>query len=243
MRLFRRRGDHDWRPISIHAPREGCDSVPGHDSHLLLAFQSTHPVRGATRDGASVTRLGRFQSTHPVRGATNAASNCSTISIISIHAPREGCDRYHRVVKLHDRISIHAPREGCDTLVGMSDRRTRQFQSTHPVRGATNAQQAERTFIEFQSTHPVRGANANTYDYNMWTPFQSTHPVRGATRLDITRRRGQRISIHAPREGCDMYIARADTDGIISIHAPREGCEPRGQHTSSPDQHFNPRTP
>ena len=116
-----------------------------------------------------------------MRGATRVEIIVQAAKDISIHAPREGCDRYHRVVKLHDRISIHAPREGCDTLVGMSDRRTRQF----------------------QSTHPVRGANANTYDYNMWTPFQSTHPVRGATRLDITRRRGQRISIHAPREGCD----------------------------------------
>ena len=109
--------DHARRPreISIHAPREGCD-VP----IVILAvfygiFQSTHPVRGATRDGASVTRLGRFQSTHPVRGATNAASNCSTISIISIHAPREGCDR-HQDSRRHGKTS---------------------FQSTHPVRGAT----------------------------------------------------------------------------------------------------------
>ena len=131
--------DHARRPreISIHAPREGCD-VP----IVILAvfygiFQSTHPVRGATRDGASVTRLGRFQSTHPVRGATNAASNCSTISIISIHAPREGCDRRPtarpsamryfnprtpcgvrrqrgRAERSAVRISIHAPREGCD---------------------------------------------------------------------------------------------------------------------------------
>mgnify|MGYP004441631819 CR=1 FL=1 len=76
-------------------------------------------------------------------------------------------------------ISIHAPREGCDIMLKRSDDMT-QFQSTHPVRGATaglggyqanqlisihapregcdNAQQAERTFIEFQSTHPVRGA-------------------------------------------------------------------------------------
>ena len=35
-----------------------------------FAFQSTHPVRGATASSASeITREG-FQSTHPVRGAT-----------------------------------------------------------------------------------------------------------------------------------------------------------------------------
>ena len=56
--------------ISIHAPREGCDSL-----NLIApnaqAFQSTHPVRGATialTETAYVPPL--FQSTHPVRGAT-----------------------------------------------------------------------------------------------------------------------------------------------------------------------------
>ena len=34
--------------ISIHAPREGCDSATRNDSHTVSVFQSTHPVRGAT---------------------------------------------------------------------------------------------------------------------------------------------------------------------------------------------------
>ena len=36
-----------------------------------VKFQSTHPVRGATRDlAAHITQSLKFQSTHPVRGAT-----------------------------------------------------------------------------------------------------------------------------------------------------------------------------
>ena len=35
--------------ISIHAPREGCDVAPGAHTVMALEFQSTHPVRGATR--------------------------------------------------------------------------------------------------------------------------------------------------------------------------------------------------
>ena len=33
--------------------------------------------------------------------------------------------------------------------------------------------------------------------------FQSTHPVRGATPMSDYKQRMIRISIHAPREGCD----------------------------------------
>ena len=55
---------------------------------------------------------------------------------------------------------------------------TRQFQSTHPVRGAT-----------------IREAIANHVE------FQSTHPVRGATPSASHRRGTEKFSIHAPREG------------------------------------------
>ncbi len=34
--------------ISIHAPREGCDTTKRLDADNTTAFQSTHPVRGAT---------------------------------------------------------------------------------------------------------------------------------------------------------------------------------------------------
>ena len=57
---------------------------------------------------------------------------------ISIHAPREGCDN-DVAANYFDRIiiSIHAPREGCDGRNDMDDETAEEFQSTHPVRGAT----------------------------------------------------------------------------------------------------------
>ena len=33
------------------------------------------------------------------------------------------------------------------------------------------------------------------------------------------------ISIHAPREGCDMAYGETYEEFVISIHAPREGCD------------------
>ena len=81
-------------PISIHAPREGCDTR----TTLLL---SSHPP---------------FQSTHPVRGATNETFRLAEDVYISIHAPREGCDETALNDMQSTSISIHAPREGCDII-------------------------------------------------------------------------------------------------------------------------------
>ena len=58
-------------PVSIHAPREGCDPIVAtlNLSHSL--FQFTHPGRGATEaDIASTEASTEFQFTHPGRGAT-----------------------------------------------------------------------------------------------------------------------------------------------------------------------------
>ena len=55
--------------------------------------------------------------------------------------------------------------------------------------------------------------------------FQSTHPVRGATLHIMADFMGKGISIHAPREGCDLVGGGAAHASDISIHAPREGCD------------------
>ena len=53
--------------------------------------------------------------------------------------------------------------------------------------------------------------------------FQSTPPARGATILPRNAWYVKRISIHAPREGGDLYLPVACDISVISIHAPREG--------------------
>ena len=62
---------------------------------------------------------------------------------ISIHAPREECD----IRVITDRvyyvyISIHAPREECDEVYEPKRRVVMSFQSTHPVRSATDGENA-----------------------------------------------------------------------------------------------------
>ena len=148
-----------------------------------FTFQSTHPLRGATRaarpeqDRANYfnprtpcgvrqehkppnTFAAQFQSTHPLRGATELALS------------------------------------GCCCYV---------FQSTHPLRGATCTKRSNFLYRSFQSTHPLRGATifvlptiqpfelisihaplAGCDQTRSCCPpelpqFQSTHPLRGAT--------------------------------------------------------------
>ena len=145
--------------ISIHAPRVGCDPPPQRSPgpavdfnprtpcgvrrpfgllHLpIWAFQSTHPVWGATSTPATAAWMDGdfnprtpcgvrllffagiilpllFQSTHPVWGATGAAGPPGRGGGISIHAPRVGCDRHCGPIGGCPVISIHAPRVGCD---------------------------------------------------------------------------------------------------------------------------------
>ena len=100
------------------------------------------------------------------------------------------------------------------------------------------------TMIEFQSAHPVRGATFFGFRILPAPLFQSTRPVWGAT---LTARRWPtdgKISIHAPRVGrdcCARMVAAAHSD-----FNPRAPCGVRrwaSRSSDLPRQYFNPRTP
>ena len=78
--------------ISIHAPRAGSDDLALLVQMILIPFQSTLPVRGATKAKFRRTAVRAFQSTLPVRGATLPFLSAPMPSLISIHAPRAGSD-------------------------------------------------------------------------------------------------------------------------------------------------------
>ena len=144
---------------------------------------------------------------------------------------------------------------------------TYEFQSTHPVRGATACRYPlaylvaisihapregcdysyrghEYTVYEFQSTHPVRGATPPIYSCRDASGFQSTHPVRGATTETTIRTNTQTVfqSTHPVRGATHITITNNGTQ-IISIHAPREGCDRTRAVNGNDTANFNPRTP
>ena len=126
---------------------------------MYCQFQSTHPLRGATGYKIYFDISQIFQSTHPLRGATHCFLTLKGNVFISIHAPLAGCDNlgggvighllyfnprtpcgvrpYVRGLVDQDSISIHAPLAGCDVECGLRLIGYSQFQSTHPLRGAT----------------------------------------------------------------------------------------------------------
>ena len=78
-------------------------------------FQSTRPMRGATREIRNLFEIEQFQSTRPMRGATCAVDRVGLGCVVSIHAPHAGRDFFLKCSK------------ACLEM----------FQSTRPMRGAT----------------------------------------------------------------------------------------------------------
>ena len=119
----------------------------------------------------------------------------------------------------------------------------------------------------FQFTHPGRGATPPQVPTNGHaTRFNSRTP--GGVRQGLADRRHalRRVSIHAPREGCDADAQvlptrsrrfnsrtpggvrlRRTGKGIsfrrVSIHAPREGCDGHWGQMEVLEGGFNSRTP
>ena len=101
--------------ISIHAAREGGDAFTASIGTKLAAFQSTPPVKAATRCNHKGRRNLRI-SIHAAREGGDLAMLMlrHAYLYISIHAAREGGDDVTSGSSCRGSISIHAAREGGD---------------------------------------------------------------------------------------------------------------------------------
>ena len=90
----------------------------------VTAFQSTHPLRGATQIGAQHVEQQQISIHAPLAGCDALKLNPYIDQEISIHAPLAGCDLLDYQGGDNGEISIHAPLAGCDSpeksLPGMS---------------------------------------------------------------------------------------------------------------------------
>ena len=83
-------------------------------SHSIFQFQSTHPLRDATkREEKDVVYL-EISIHAPLAGCDEEGKIHLTMDGISIHAPLAGCDVLALLIGLVASISIHAPLAGCD---------------------------------------------------------------------------------------------------------------------------------
>ena len=209
--------------ISIHAPREGCDSRCPQPELPKTQFQSTHPARGATRISTHCCVTCTFQSTHPARGATRCSRGC---------------------LDTRSNFNPRTPRGVRPLFVSAFDQYDYDFNPRTPRGVRRHHQVPSIAGTRFQSTHPARGATWPTDDIDEAARISIHAPREGCDMARSGLRRLTWISIHAPREGCDACpVTWSAAQRRISIHAPREGCDGRrpDRRPSSPD--FNPRTP
>ena len=125
-----------------------------------------------------------FQSTHPVWGATLRLMVQQLLKKeISIHAPRVGCDLSVNVLRIN--LVDFNPRTPCGVRLFLNF----DFQCTSDY---------------FNPRTPC-GVRPEDVAYTIAKQrFQSTHPVWGATLAKVVFGVGHKISIHAPRVGCDV---------------------------------------
>ena len=145
--------------ISIHAPRAGRDQATNQYYRQPDSFQSTRPVRGAT-GYTGYYGVPTLISIHAPRAGRDVLLSIlpTPVTMISIHAPRAGRDQ-DSVIMRSERLYFN-PRAPCGARlisIGLF-LPTLAFQSTRPVRGATEHRNNQYTHLQFQSTRPVRGA-------------------------------------------------------------------------------------
>ena len=106
-------------------------------AHLYGHFNPRSPCGERRKECGHYDASAKFQSTLPVRGATKKSEGFRRIEQISIHAPRAGSDRAER--NAVDALSNFNPRSPCGERQGCVRIRiwSQRFQSTLPVRGAT----------------------------------------------------------------------------------------------------------
>ena len=145
-------------------------------------------------------QTGKFQSTHPLRGATKGGLGAILVIAISIHAPLAGCDHglhHHRARRRHfnprtpcgvrrpqrrerraaKNISIHAPLAGCDARVRERQGWEKDFNPRTPcgVRPKRSTRSRRRSSISIHAPLAgcdlgIHGRRRRVRDFNPRTP-------------------------------------------------------------------------
>ena len=133
----------------------------------------------------------------------------------------------------HIFISIHAPLAGRDDGRPRRQEGERYFNPRAPCGARPCTVSPSSVRVPFQSTRPLRGATQAAVDYSSSHSISIHAPLAGRDQCDRGYRRYAGISIHAPLAGRDSSTwphARPRPVGAvpgISIHAPLAGRDQR----------------
>ena len=130
----RNSGAYYFNPRSPYGERQN----PRRVFRMIDIFQSTLPLRGATKFKV-VHAVQKNISIHaPLTGSDSQVRGVKNDQFISIHAPLTGSDKFGQIQRQFFHISIHAPLTGSDFPATVDNISCWKFQSTLPLRGATS---------------------------------------------------------------------------------------------------------
>ena len=125
-----------------------------------------------------------FQSTPPLREATYLLTEGLGEAHVSIHASLAGGDSQHKAIRALLTVSIHASLAGGDAAVAVSTLSRLTFQSTPPLREATQLLIDVGTLFEVSIHASLAGGDSSrAIEREGFFVFQSTPPLREATKF------------------------------------------------------------
>ena len=166
-----------------------------------------------------------FQSTRPIRGATLLLVDAAVGADISIHAPHTGRDEYQAFVdKFKPKFQSTRPIRGA-TVASLTGFGADQFQSTRPIRGATQHPRTAFFLPSYFNPRAPYGARRRHLVVNAQGRIISIHaPHTGRdTVIHFTLRILTDFNPHAPYGARPVEIGGDTTKLGISIHAPHTG--------------------
>ena len=168
-------------------------------------FQFTHPGRGATV-GCGHRRRGRGRFNSRTPGGVRHRTRVTEQWIRSFNSRTPGGVRRWR---------------------GFFQGRFSMFQFTHPGRGATPTSTSIAALSPRFNSRTPGGVRLEMHcEANGATEFQFTHPGRGATPQRLHRKdRTNQFQFTHPGRGATDFKGLSGTLTLVSIHAPREGCD------------------
>ena len=190
--------------ISIHAPHAGSDQTGKGCLGSRSNFNPRSPCGERLSEAIASAVSCIFQSTLPMRGATHVHVGGHRARDISIHAPHAGSDAVRGSAWRGGAISIHAPHAGSDDPGKPEAPGARHFNPRSPCGERPSGGMPWHRRCQFQSTLPMRGATDVLHPWTTLVAFQSTLPMRGATTVFPRMAIGDDISIHAPHAGSDV---------------------------------------
>ena len=190
--------------VSIHAPRVGRDGVAllACPRYAEVSIHAPRAGRDPRRERRGVRRVW-FQSTRPVRGATRRTAH-NRVRIVRFN-PRAPCGA-RPVTSAYFIVRMgFNPRAPCGAR--LCGRRHSEWADGFNPRAPCGARPFFLLILHlmgaFQSMRPMRGATRPPRLPSARRKFQSTRPMRGATMPLRPMRNGFVVSIHAPRVGRD----------------------------------------